>query len=127
MNKLPVILAFEEKYKKERVDPFEVGDTVNVHTIIKEGEKSRTQIFSGVVIAISKAGLSSTFTVRRVSYSEGMERVFQQHSPGIAKIEVLRSSIVHRAKLTFLRQRTGKKAKLPQKITSKSPKNSQRI
>lgn len=123
MNKLPIVLALEEKFKKKRVDDFSIGDIVNVHTIIKEGEKSRTQLFGGVVIAKAGMGLSATFTVRRTSYNEGMERVFLEHSPSISRIEVLRKSIVRRAKLTFLRGRSGKSAKLKQRVIAKPAKS----
>ncbi len=124
MNKLPIVLAFEQRLQKKTVDSFSIGDLVNVHTIIKEGDKTRTQLFGGTVIARAGAGLSSTFTVRRISYGEGMERVFLLHSPAISRIEVLRGSIVHRAKLTFLRERSGKSAKLRQKIAPRKREKS---
>ncbi len=122
MNKLPIILSLEEKFKKKSIDEFSIGDIVNVHTLIKEGEKSRTQLFGGVVIARAGMGLSATFTVRRTSYNEGMERVFLEHSPSISRIEVLRKSVVRRAKLTFLRERSGKSAKLRQRVIAKPAK-----
>lgn len=124
MNKLPIILALEKKFEKKNIDEFSIGDIVNVHTVIKEGDKSRIQLFGGVVIARAGRGLSATFTVRRTSYNEGMERVFLEHSPSISRIEVLRKSVVRRAKLTFLRERSGKSAKLRQKVISKPSKPS---
>ena len=89
---------------------FNVGDTVRVHTKVVEGDKERIQIFTGVVIGMRGRGLNSTFTVRRISYGEGVERVFPIHSPRIDKVEVERSGEVRRAKLTYLRKRIGKGA-----------------
>ena len=89
---------------------FGVGDTVRVHTKVVEGDKERIQIFSGVVIGKRGRGLNETFTVRRISYGEGVERVFPMHSPRVDKIEVERKGAVRRAKLTYLRKRIGKGA-----------------
>jgi large subunit ribosomal protein L19 len=89
-----------------------VGDTVRVHTRVIEGDRERTQVFTGVVIARRGHGLNETFTVRRISYGEGVERVFPLHSPRIEKIEVERAGAVRRAKLTYLRKRVGKGATL---------------
>lgn len=94
----------------ERLRAFEIGDTVKVHTKIREGEKERIQIVSGIVIARDGGGATETFTVRRVAHGVGVERVFPLHSPYIAEIEVSRSAYVRRAKLYFLRDRVGKKA-----------------
>jgi len=91
---------------------FGVGDTVRVHTKVVEGDKERIQIFSGVVIGRRGHGLNSTFTVRRISYGEGVERIFPVHSPRIDKVEVERKGSVRRAKLTYLRGRIGKGATL---------------
>jgi large subunit ribosomal protein L19 len=91
---------------------FGVGDSVKVHTKVVEGEKERIQIFSGVVIGKRGRGLNETFTVRRISYGEGVERVFPLHSPRVDKIEVERCGAVRRAKLTYLRKRLGKGATL---------------
>lgn len=96
-------------YRKEPVK-FEVGDSVKVHTKVIEGEKDRIQIFSGVVIGKRGHGINATFTVRRISYGEGVERVFPIHSPRVEKIEVERQGAVRRAKLTYLRKRIGKGA-----------------
>ncbi len=91
---------------------FEVGDSVRVHTKVVEGDKERIQIFSGVVIGKRGTGLNETFTVRRISYGEGVERIFPVHSPRVDKIEVERQGSVRRAKLTYLRKRIGKGATL---------------
>jgi large subunit ribosomal protein L19 len=91
---------------------FGVGDSVRVHTKVVEGDKERIQIFSGVVIGKRGRGLNETFTVRRISYGEGVERVFPLHSPRVDKIEVEREGAVRRAKLTYLRKRLGKGATL---------------
>ncbi len=98
--------------KTEDVPQFEVGDTVDVHTRILEGNKERIQIFTGVVIARSGAGVKEMFTVRRIVNNEGVERKFPVHSPRIAKVEVTRSAIVRRAKLYYLRDRVGKATRL---------------
>jgi large subunit ribosomal protein L19 len=97
--------------RKEKFD-FAVGDTVRVHTKVIEGDKQRIQVFSGIVIARRGRGINETFTVRRISYGEGVERVFPLHSPRIEKIEVERRGKVRRAKLTYLRKRLGKSAML---------------
>jgi large subunit ribosomal protein L19 len=89
---------------------FNVGDTVKVHTRVVEGDKERIQIFAGIVIGRRGRGLNETFTVRRISYGEGVERVFPIHSPRVEKVEVERQGKVRRAKLTYLRGRIGKKA-----------------
>ena len=91
---------------------FGVGDSVRVHTKVVEGDKERIQIFSGVVIGKRGRGLNETFTVRRISYGEGVERIFPLHSPRVDKIEVERQGSVRRAKLTYLRKRLGKGATL---------------
>jgi len=89
---------------------FSVGDSVRVHTKVVEGDKERIQIFAGIVIGRRGHGLNSTFTVRRISYGEGVERVFPLHSPRVEKVEVERQGSVRRAKLTYLRKRIGKGA-----------------
>lgn len=89
---------------------FNIGDYVNVHVIVKEGDKERIQVFSGIVISRRGAGIQEMFTVRRISYGEGVERVFPLNSPSISKIEVERESIPMRAKLYYLRDRVGKEA-----------------
>jgi large subunit ribosomal protein L19 len=102
-----------EKIEGEQIKkhvPFNVGDSVKVHTRVKEGEKERTQIFAGVIIAHKGRGLNESFTVRRISYGEGVERIFPLNSPRIEKIEVEREGQVRRAKLFYLRGRKGKEA-----------------
>src|ERR1700690_4427848 len=100
-----------EQFRKEPLN-FSVGDTVRVHTKVVEGEKERIQIFAGVVMGRRGRGLNATFTVRRISYGEGVERIFPIHSPRVDKIEVERQGSVRRAKLTYLRKRLGKGATL---------------
>ena len=100
-----------EQFRKEPAN-FNVGDSVRVHTKVVEGDKERIQVFSGVVIGMRGRGLNSTFTVRRISYGEGVERVFPLHSPRVEKVEVERQGNVRRAKLTYLRKRLGKGATL---------------
>ena len=102
----------EKSSIKAEVPAFKIGDTVDVHTRILEGEKERIQIFNGVVIARAGSGSRETFVVRRIVAGEGVERKFPLHSPKIAKVEVKRSGIVKRAKLYFLRDRIGKAVKL---------------
>lgn len=97
--------------RKNPID-FSVGDTVKVHTKVVEGNKERIQIFSGIVIGRRGHGVNETFTVRRISYGEGIERIFPLHSPRIDKVDVERRGHVRRAKLTYLRGRIGKKATL---------------
>ena len=100
-----------EQFRKDPAQ-FNVGDTVRVHTKVVEGEKERVQIFSGIVIGKRGRGLNCTFTVRRISYGEGVERVFPLHSPRVEKVEVERAGNVRRAKLTYLRKRLGRAAML---------------
>lgn len=102
----------EQSSLKTETPQFEIGDTVDVHTRILEGEKERIQIFNGVVIARSGSGSREMFVVRRIVQGEGVERKFPLHSPRIAKIEVKRSGVVRRAKLYFLRDRIGKAVRL---------------
>ena len=111
MNQALLDKIESEQYRKGASD-FGVGDTVRVHTKVVEGDKERIQIFSGVVIGRRGHGLNSTFTVRRISYGEGVERIFPVHSPRIDKVEIERKGSVRRAKLTYLRQRIGKGATL---------------
>ncbi|MGO8763963.1 MAG: 50S ribosomal protein L19 [Limisphaerales bacterium] len=100
-----------EQFRKDD-SKFGVGDSVKVHTKVVEGDKERIQIFSGVVIGKRGTGLNETFTVRRISYGEGVERIFPLHSPRVDKVEVERHGQVRRAKLTYLRKRLGKGATL---------------
>jgi large subunit ribosomal protein L19 len=105
-----LIRKIESEQFKSNITPFNVGDTVKVHTRVVEGDKERIQIYAGIVIGRKGTGLNENFTVRRVSYGEGVERVFPIHSPRIAKIEVERRGAVRRAKLNYLRSRKGKSA-----------------
>ena len=99
----------QEQVKKE-VTAFNVGDTIKVHTRVVEGDKERIQIFAGIVIARKGHGSNEAFTVRKISYGEGVERVFPLHSPKVAKIEITKTGRVRRARLHYLRQRQGKEA-----------------
>jgi large subunit ribosomal protein L19 len=105
-----IIEKINQEQMKKDVTAFNVGDSVRVHTIVKEGEKERVQIFTGIVIGRKGTNLNATLTVRRISYGEGVERVFPIHSPRIAKIEVETAGTARRAKLNYLRDRKGKSA-----------------
>ena len=105
-----IINTIEKEQLKAQVTPFKVGDSVKVHTRVVEGDKERIQIFSGIVIGRKGTGINANFTVRRISYGEGVERVFPVHSPKIAKIEVETAGTARRAKLNYLRDRKGKQA-----------------
>ena len=107
---MTTIQKIESEQFKSDTTPFQVGDTIKVHTRVVEGDKERIQIYSGIVIGRKGSGINENFTVRRVSYGEGVERVFPIHSPRIAKIEVERRGAVRRAKLNYLRSRKGKSA-----------------
>src|SRR5579871_4656770 len=111
MNQALLKKIESEQFRKDD-SKFEVGDSVKVHTKVVEGDKERIQIFAGVVMGKRGAGLNETFTVRRISYGEGVERIFPLHSPRVDKIEVERQGQVRRAKLTYLRKRLGKGATL---------------
>ncbi len=111
MNQALLDKIESEQLRKDST-PFNVGDSVRVHTKVVEGDKERIQIFAGVVLGRRGHGLNETFTVRRISYGEGVERVFPVNSPRIEKIEVERQGQVRRAKLTYLRQRIGRGATL---------------
>lgn len=102
----------EDEQLNKNLDPFKVGDTVKVHVIIREGDKERIQIFRGDVIAKRRTGIGATFTVRKISFGVGVERVFPLHSKMIKKIEVVRRGKVRRAKLYYLRNLKGKAARL---------------
>ena len=108
-----------EQFRKDDAK-FNVGDTVRVHTKVVEGDKERIQIFSGVVIGRRGTGINETFSVRRISYGEGVERIFPLHSPRVDKIEVERHGDVRRAKLTYLRKRIGKGATLVKEMEQKA-------
>ena len=101
---------------KSEVPEIEIGSTVRVHVKIREGERERIQMFEGTVIAKRGSGISSTFTVRRVSYGVGVERVFPVHSPNVVKVDLVRKGKVRRAKLYYLRDRVGKAAKVKELV-----------
>ena len=111
MSQSPQIQAIEDAQKRE-LPAFRVGDTVRVHFRIREGQKERVQVFQGVVIRKSRGGAGATFTVRKVSYGVGVERIFPQHSPRIEKIEITARGHVRQARLYYLRELRGKKARL---------------
>lgn len=110
------IKFMESSHLKKAIPDFKVGDTVSVHVKIVEEEKARTQVFEGIVIAKKGSGLRSTFTVRKISFGEGVERVFPVHSPFIEKIVVTKRGEVKRSKLYYLRKKIGKATKVEEKI-----------
>ena len=110
------IQAFVSEQLKTEIPQFGIGDGVKVYIRITEGEKTRTQLFEGTVIARHGGGISETFTVRRVSYGVGVEKTFPLHSPNVEKIEVFRLAKVRRAKLYYLRSRVGKAAKVKERV-----------
>jgi len=109
---MDIINKIEQEQLKTDVTDFKVGDTVKVHTRVVEGGKERIQLFQGIIIAKRGSGVNSGFTVRKISYGTGVERVFCAHSPRIAKVEIVSRGKVRRAKLHYLRDRVGKKATL---------------
>ena len=106
----PIIQEITANQVKHKIAPFKVGDGVRVHTKVREGDKERVQVFAGVVIAHKGSGIHETFTVRRISYGEGVERVFPVNSPNLEKIEVEKDSEPGKARLYYLRDRSGKAA-----------------
>jgi large subunit ribosomal protein L19 len=115
-----IIEQLEAEQLKTSVPEFGPGDTVVVQVKVKEGTRERLQAFEGVVIAIKNRGLNSSFTVRKISYGEGVERVFQTHSPGVASIQVKRRGDIRRAKLYYMRDLSGKSARIKEKLASTS-------
>ena len=113
--KTEILESVANKSLKEKVPYFEIGDTVEVDCRIREGEKTRTQVFTGTVIGRKGRGINETFTVRRVIGNEGVERIFPLHSPNVIDVRAIRSGKTRRAKLYFLRDRTGKAVRLPQR------------
>ena len=111
-----IIQELEKKQLRSDIPDFSPGDTLVVQVKVKEGSRERLQAFEGVVIAIKNRGLNSSFTVRKISHGEGVERVFQTHSPLIGSIEVKRRGDVRRAKLYYMRGRSGKSARIKEKI-----------
>lgn len=113
---MDLIKALNEKQLQNDVPQVEVGDTVRVHVKVKEGARERVQVFEGTVIAKKHGGIEETFTVRRISYGVGVEKVFPVHSPSIVKVETVRHGYVRRTKLYYLRDRVGKAAKVREKL-----------
>ncbi len=113
---MDALKQISDAHLKNEMPEINIGDTVRVHVRIKEGERSRIQTFEGTVIARKHGGISETFTVRRVSYGVGVERVFPIHSPNVEKVEIVRNGRVRRAKLYYLRGRVGKSAKVKQQL-----------
>ena len=122
MKQNQLIQSIEAEQLKESIPHFCIGDTLAVHTRILEGEKERVQVFTGTVISRKGSSLSSTFSLYRVSYGSGMEKVFMVHSPRIVKMEVLKSGKVRKSKLYYLRGASGKKAKVKERIRPKVAK-----
>jgi large subunit ribosomal protein L19 len=116
-----VIDAIEREQLKSDIPDFKPGDTVRVHVRVIEGEKERTQVFEGIVIGRRGGGPRETFTVRKVSYGVGVERTFPVHSPRLEKIEVQMRGVVRRAKLYYLRERSGKAARIQEEESSRQP------
>ena len=113
---MDLIKALNEKQLQNDVPQVEVGDTVRVHVKVKEGARERVQVFEGTVIAKKHGGIEESFTVRRISYGVGVEKVFPVHAPSVEKIEVVRHGKVRRAKLYYLRNRVGKAAKIKEAL-----------
>ena len=116
-----IIDQIEKNQLKSNLPSISSGDTVAVQVKVKEGNRERLQSFEGVVIAVRKRGLNSSFTVRKISHGEGVERVFQTHSPLIESIEVKRRGAVRRAKLYYMRERSGKSARIKEKLKKINP------
>ena len=121
------IRLVETKYKKEAILPFEIGDTIKVWVKIIEGDRERLQAFEGVVISIRGKGISKSFIVRKISYGVGVERIFLINSPRIDHVDIVRKAKVRRAKLYYLRNKVGKKARLIERLGVKIPKHSDLI
>jgi large subunit ribosomal protein L19 len=111
-----LIETLNAKNVKAELPVIEIGSTVRVHIKVKEGTKERVQVFEGTVIAKKNGGVSETFTVRRISYGVGVEKVFPVHSPNVVKVETVRKGKVRRAKLYYLRDRVGKAAKVKERL-----------
>ena len=112
---MDLIKAFTQEQMKEEVPAFNIGDTVRIHNKIVEGTRERIQMFEGTVIAKNGGGISETFTVRRISYGCGVEKVFPIHSPNVVKVDIIRRGKVRRAKLFYLRDKVGKDAKVKER------------
>jgi len=119
-GKHPLVQSIEQAQLKQNIPSFAPGDTVIVQVKVKEGDRERLQAYEGVVIAKKNRGLNSAFTVRKISNGVGVERVFQTHSPLVAAIELKRRGAVRRAKLYYLRDRTGKSARIKEKLVARN-------
>ncbi len=117
------MLNIEKKYLKKEIPEFQPGDVVNIHINVRTGKGTRIQVFQGIVIRIKGSGINRTCTVRKISYGIGVEKIFPINSPVIEKIELVSKGKTRRAKLYYLRERTGKKAKVKRKETTKNVKN----
>ncbi len=124
---MDLIKSIESEQLKENPEIFKIGDTVKVHFKIIEGQTERIQIFEGLVLAKNNSGLRKSFTVRKMSYGVGVERIFPLHSPRIDKIEVIRRGRIRRAKLYYIRKRIGKAAKVPELIRRKEAKKKKAV
>ena len=113
---MDLMQAFTQKHLKAEPPVVEVGDTVRVHIKVKEGNRERVQVFEGTIIAKKHGGVEETFTVRRISYGVGVEKIFPVHSPNVVKVELVRKGKVRRAKLYYLRDRVGKAAKVKEAL-----------
>lgn len=113
---MDMLKAFTNEQLKEQTTPLNIGDTVKVHCKIKDGANERIQIFEGTIIAKKGGGISETFTVRKIAYGVGVEKIFPVHSPNIAKIEIVRRGKVRRAKLYYIRGRVGKSSKIKELV-----------
>lgn len=116
-----IIEQLETEQMTREIPEFATGDTISVQVRVKEGERVRLQAFEGVVIAKRNRGLNSSFTVRKISYGEGVERVFQTYSPSIAEIQIKRRGDVHQAKLYHMRELRGKAARIKEKVNKEKP------
>ena len=114
-----IIRELEKEQLRSDLPKLEIGDTIRVYVKVVEGNRERLQNFEGIVIKMQGGGIRKTFTVRRISYGVGVERTFPYHSPRIGRIEVVRHGVVRRAKLYYLRERTGKAAKIKERIVTK--------
>ena len=113
---MDLVKVLSEKYMKPELPEMNVGDTVRVQVLVKEGNRERTQAFEGTIIAKKHGGINETITVRRISYGVGCEKVFPVHSPSIVSVETVRRGKVRRAKLYYLRERVGKRAKVKERL-----------
>ncbi len=109
---MPLIQKIEQEQMRKDLPGFRAGDTVRVHVKIREGDKERVQVFEGTVIRIRRGGINATFTVRKISFGQGVERIFPMHSPSIEKVELTRSGRVRRSKLYYLRNLKGRAARI---------------